>query len=215
MQSLTLVTFHGCPLSKKPRKVPIRSKDQYANPKGMSDPRGGGPPPPLSFVVSRGIKNTQIHGHLLGQQCGLFEQRKELKVCYIFIGHAVGRDTNIIHATPTEVNTSYNINLPCLKNNIDQAMTLTREEHYVRRKHTRTHTPPPHPPRRKANPAKTQIEINPLWDHNKPKQLLKYTHRSTNKTRINERLYGSKEHGDQKTTHTNNTPTKYSNVKSY
>ena len=39
MQSLTLVTFHGCPLSKKPRKVPIRSKDQYANPEGMSDHR--------------------------------------------------------------------------------------------------------------------------------------------------------------------------------
>ena len=80
-------------------------------------------------------KNTQIHGHLLGQRFGLFERREKTKFV-IFNGHAVGKDTNIIHATPTEVNTLFNINLPCLENNIDQAMTPTREEHYVRRKHT-------------------------------------------------------------------------------
>ena len=67
---------------------------------------------------------------------------KKQSLLFFFIEHTVGRDTNIIHATPTEVNTLFNINLPCLENNIDQAMTPTREEHCVRRKHIQNTHPP-------------------------------------------------------------------------
>ena len=41
----------------KPRKVPIRSKDQYANPEGMSDHRRGDPPP-FFFCFERNKKHT-------------------------------------------------------------------------------------------------------------------------------------------------------------